>query len=274
MKFILISDVHVDITPWDISYFDNRSSDCNTIVVAGDVSNDIWTTSKWIADLKNDWENVIWVPGNHDYYNSHFHKTRIFNPSIEAEYPFPQFQHEIKNHYDKWSTNNGIVCLNRKSVTIDGVNFIGATGWHDFVAGEPFSKDQQIDAWFNKSADRLIKWSDQDKDWQQVEDTATGDAEFIRNAVKDTNEPCVVITHHLPHRLLSYARPYDQTWTKLHGMFVNTKCEDINNSNIKYWCYGHTHFRSMREINGITYVCNPIGYPGENSKWSMVELEI
>lgn len=274
MKFILISDVHVDITPWSWESLDNRSADCETIVVAGDVSNDIWVTSKWLVDLKERFANVIWVPGNHDFYNSGLHRTRLASAKLDAQYPYPGNVQQIYDHYKKWSQDHNINMIHKSSVQIDNVMFVGATGWHDFVAGEPYSKDEQIDAWFTRSADRCINWTGQPKDWQVVENEAIQNASFIKNAVSNTQQPCVVVTHHLPHRLLSYARPYDQVWTKLHGMFVNTKFEDITNPNIKYWCYGHTHFRSMKEMNGITYVCNPVGYPGENSKWSMVELEV
>ena len=87
MKFALISDVHVDITAWDPDRLSKAAPNCNTIVVAGDISNDIWITCKWIANLKSSFANVIWVSGNHDFYNTGFHRTRIFNPDIEKQYP-------------------------------------------------------------------------------------------------------------------------------------------------------------------------------------------
>ena len=34
---------------------------------------------------------------------------------------------------------------------------------------------------------------------------------------------------------------------------------------IKYWIYGHTHTSSNIIINEIPFLCNPIGYPNENS---------
>jgi hypothetical protein len=33
---------------------------------------------------------------------------------------------------------------------------------------------------------------------------------------------------------------------------------------IKCWVYGHTHTPSNIIINGIPFLCNPIGYPNEN----------
>jgi hypothetical protein len=40
---------------------------------------------------------------------------------------------------------------------------------------------------------------------------------------------------------------------------------EINRNKIKYWIYGHTHTPSNIFINEIPFLCNPIGYPNENS---------
>lgn len=274
MQFCLISDVHIDITVWNPARLADRSPDCNTIVVAGDISNDIWITSQWIKDLKNEFENVIWVAGNHDYYNLGFHKTRIFDSNIDKNYPYPKLYKEIKDHYCKWSQEHGIHFLNRSSVVINGIRFLGATGWHDFVAGEPYSKGDQIIAWMNESNDNLIQWTENGADPWVLENEARDDVDYIQSAVVNSLEPVVVVTHHLPHRLLSVQKPHLITWTKLHGMFVNTTMENIIDPKIKYWCYGHTHYSDYKEINNITYVCNPVGYPMENRNWRYVELNV
>ena len=41
---------------------------------------------------------------------------------------------------------------------------------------------------------------------------------------------------------------------------------DRNKNKIKCWIYGHTHMPASNIINGTQFLCNPIGYPGENSK--------
>lgn len=274
MKFALISDVHVDITAWDPARLHGASRECDTIVVAGDISNDIWITSKWIADLKRSFNNVIWVPGNHDFYNLGFHKTRIQDRAIDEQYPYPFLYNEVKAHYEKWSEDHGIHCLTRKSVVIDNVRFVGATGWHDFVAGEPFSKQDQITAWLDDSNDYLIKWTALGPTPQLVEDEARIDFDYIKSAVESSVEPVVVVTHHLPQRKLGVFKPHLITWTKLHGMFVNTMMELITDTKIKFWCYGHTHYGNYNDINGVTYVCNPVGYPHENRNWQYVELDV
>ena len=37
-----------------------------------------------------------------------------------------------------------------------------------------------------------------------------------------------------------------------------------NKDKIKYWIYEHTHTSSNIIINGIPFLCNPIGYSNEN----------
>ena len=39
---------------------------------------------------------------------------------------------------------------------------------------------------------------------------------------------------------------------------------ETNGNKIKCWIYGHTHTPSNVIINGIPFLCNPIGYPNEN----------
>ena len=40
--------------------------------------------------------------------------------------------------------------------------------------------------------------------------------------------------------------------------------DDLFVPTIKTWIYGHTHTGSEVEYRGIKFLCNPIGYPGEN----------
>ena len=275
MKFCLISDVHADLRKWSWSEFEDQI-DSPTLVVAGDISNYIDDTCKWIADAKNHFKNVVWVAGNHDFYNSGFHQTRLIDPnSAQSRLLYPRTVDQIIDHYRQWSEKHSIHFLHRDSVLIDGVRFIGCTGWHDFIAGEPYTTEVQIQTWLSLN-DKVILWADDQRcpDHMFPLKQAIADAEYLTDAVDASQEPTVIVTHHLPHRSLKWDRPEDPIWTKQHGGFVNTKMEKIINKNIKFWCYGHTHQRGMKDINGITYVCNSRGYWHENHNWQFISLEI
>lgn len=276
MKFVLVSDVHVDMNRWDWSCLENLSSDVNTLVVAGDISNDIWEASRWLIHAKQRFANVVWVAGNHDFYNIGLHQTRLYDPEFDAKWPYPDDVPSILVHYRRWSDANGIHFLHRSKVEIDGVTFVGATGWHDYRGGEPYSTDDQIKVWYDILNDRMIKWQKGliKPDHLKPFDAGVKDWEYIRDCVSSVEGPTVVVTHHVPHRRLLWQKPHDRVWTMLHGSFANTRMESIVDPKIRYWIYGHTHQRNMVDIGDTTYVCNARGYHGENKNWEPVVLEV
>lgn len=271
MKFAVISDLHIDITAWEWTKLDLLPADVNTVVVAGDISNDVLQACEWLYELRQRFVNVIWVPGNHDFYNLGFHRTRL---RYEG-WTHPQTVREILDHYAEWSKKHGIHLLDRSSVTLDGITFVGATGWHDFVAGEPILPDVQIEAWYHKLNDTRICWDRNGiPDHRHPLRAAAKDADFLRAAMIGLTGPTVVVTHHIPHRSCLTQRPHDLVWQSLHGSFANTMLENIGSPFVKYWIYGHTHTRSMKNLNGVDYVNNARGYPGECPNWEPVILDI
>lgn len=276
MKFAVISDLHIDINPWDWSILSQTQQETDTVIVAGDISNDTDQTCRWIGQLRERFQNVIWIAGNHDFYNIGFHKTKLA-PSTEYrnKWPTPYTVAEIYDHYSRWSNDHGIHFLSRNTVIFNDVVFAGATGWHDFRAGEPFTQEQQIDHWYRYLNDsRHVKWNQGPVDHKYVLEAAAEDTKFLHDIVANNHNKIVIITHHLPRREFAVAKPHDMVWTKLNGSFVNTAFESVRNNNIRYWIYGHTHFRSMKLIDETTFVCNPRGYPHENQHWEPIILEI
>ena len=271
-----MSDVHVDLSPWDWSCLDETPSDVNVAVVAGDISNDVWQTSRWLVDLKKRFNTVVWVAGNHDFYNIGFHQTRLYDPEWSKIWPYPSDVAEIYDHYRRWSDANGITFLHRRAEMINGVKFVGATGWHDFRGGEPYSTEDQIKVWYDILNDNTIRWQKGllAPDHLKPMDAGLRDWEAITNLVLGSTDPVVVITHHIPHRRFLWQKPHDRVWTMLHGSFVNTRMESIVDPSIKYWIYGHTHQRGMMDIGSTTYVCNAKGYHGENPRWEPLILEV
>lgn len=274
MRFTLISDVHVDIDAWDWSVLQHCDPTI-PMVVAGDISNDVMETSAWISDLRSRFERVLWVAGNHDHYNLGFHKTRVYDREFSSKWPYPRTVAEIYDHYARWSEAHDVHFLNRSDVVLDGVQFVGATGWHNFDAAPYLRFDDQVQCWMDSMNDsRYIRWNkDYCVDWKPVLQAALDDAEYIRSAVKQNDTPKVVITHHIPHR--NFVKVTNNpAWNLLNGAFLNTELETCMDPSVKVWCFGHTHFRFDREQDGVRYVNNARGYPRENANWFPVEIEV
>ena len=276
MKFTLISDVHVDINPWDWRLLDNCDPSI-PMVVAGDIDNDVRATCRWILQLRQRFPRVIWVAGNHDFYNLGFHQTRLVgDPAFEALWPSPKTVPEIVDHYRRWSQAHDIHFLHRSSVTMDGVEFVGTTGWHDFVAGEPISFEDQIQAWNRGIRDsRVIDWavSFPEVPWQRMMHEARLEADALSHMVMNNDLPKVVVTHHIPQRSFVMKKP-DPGWNALNGSFCNTLLETVQDPSIRVWCFGHTHMTWDHDLGGVRYVCNPRGYPNEVPNWQPREIEV
>lgn len=88
------------------------------------------------------------------------------------------------------------------------------------------------------------------------------------NEILAQHENCILITHHIPSKSLideKYMVPdmvhYNQCFYSDMDEFI-----EANKNKIKCWIYGHTHTQSIIMKNNVPFLCNPIGYPGENPK--------
>ena len=88
---------------------------------------------------------------------------------------------------------------------------------------------------------------------------------FLEEILKiNENSNCIVITHHVPSRSLideKYLKPSMLPYNQ----WFYCDMDKLFTSNIKCWFYGHTHMPCNKIINGISFLCNPIGYPDENT---------
>jgi len=97
--------------------------------------------------------------------------------------------------------------------------------------------------------------------------------QFLKEALSQ-NASCVVITHHLPSSQLIHKK-YQSLRMKPYNQWFCSDLDDLilaNQSSIKCWIYGHTHTKSAATLHNIPFLCNPIGYPGENADVSFAEF--
>ncbi|MEM9690500.1 MAG: metallophosphoesterase, partial [Pseudomonadota bacterium] len=105
MKLHILSDIHVEFEA-----FVPPATDADVIVLAGDIH---------VGRKGLDWaleqfpdKPVIYVLGNHEYYGKAVPK--------------------LTNELQKIAANTNVHLLERSSVEIDGVTFLGSTLWTDF----------------------------------------------------------------------------------------------------------------------------------------------
>lgn len=248
MKFRLFSDIHLEFDPYTIPHNDEDIE--TTLIIAGDLIPLylVQDVQSFFAKLSPRFKNIVYVCGNHEYYNSNL----VFCQGI--------FKKIAK-------TFNNVFCLENESVIVDDVAIIGATLWTDFNKGSPMS---MLDAQIGMNDFRIIGVSD--KDFCKFRPSDAYDIHiksknFIFDEIKkhkETGLKTVVVTHHGPS-FMSIHNIYASS--KINGAYVSDLSNEVLDTEPNVWCHGHTHHSFDYMIGNVTrVVCNPKGYYHENKE--------
>lgn len=235
MKLHILSDLHTEF-----SDFDPPETDADVVVLAGDIG--VGTAGiEWAARQCPE-AAVIYVPGNHEFYDHDIGRTDQLLAAAPAN----------------------IHVLSKDVLELDGIRFLGATLWTDFkLYGEG-------EAWFSRQKARgLIEdfisirnggrlFTPEDS----VELHEASKAWLVSELNNEFDGPTVVVTHHLP-AIPSIAKQYNND--PLNPAFASRLEGIIKRYRPDLWIHGHTHVPCDYEIFGTRVVCNPRGYPSESS---------
>jgi predicted phosphodiesterase len=229
MRIRLLSDIHLELG----NKFDlNFKKQADVVILAGDIGNPY--DKEYIQLLRKlclTHDKVFLITGNHEYYN---HKST------------EEIDDYIKNNIE----DDNIHFLQMDSVIYKDIKFIGCTLWGDL-------KDKSLCKYINDfkyiNSDDYIKLQQQHKTWLENELSNTN----YKNCIKTC-----IITHHIPIPKLVNDEFKDEP---LNCFYVS----NVNVTNAKVWCYGHTHKSSCKKINNTIFHCNPKGYKHESSGWDI-----
>lgn len=206
-------------------------------VLAGDIGNPYQSNyERFMEFVRNHFKQTFVIPGNHEYYN----KTKTIEETNQ----------NLKDYFNRFSN---VRLLNNSCEMYGGHCFIGTTLWSKITNPTYEINDtRNIPGLDYIQYNRLNRMS----------------VNFLEDAVAN-NDNCVVITHHVPSYSLIDVKyktkrinPYNQWFYCDMDKFIETAG---NQNKIKCWIYGHTHTPSNVTLNGIPFLCNPIGYPTENA---------
>lgn len=226
MKIQFLSDLHCEMyMDGGIRMLDEIPVVGDVLVVAGDMASykEIAPAVDWLCSK---FPQVIFVPGNHEYYFSD--RNDVDNIRIKLESRFRNFH---------W--------LNGNVAEIGGQRFVGATGWFRDTPNNWIYENLLNDF-------RLISGF---KKW--VYKVHEEHRQFLLNTVRPGD---VVITHHAPTPLSTPERFKN---SQLNRFYVADFQDVIEKCQPKLWIHGHMHSPCDYEVIGCRVVCNPHGYPGE-----------
>lgn len=231
MKVKLISDLHLEFYPYTIPY-----SFEDVLVIAGDTSPDSAVAFDMIRKYMSIAASVhvVYVLGNHDYFGKNIEKTVRWWESQDLGSNF---------HF-----------LHNNSVLINGIRFFGATMWTDMNNLDPTSMEmcQKVFGDHTEINDGFFTPAVAAREHMKSR-------KALEECLRVTEEPVVVVTHHLPT-----SESIDSRYIGLltNAAFAATDMDEImNNPKIMIWFHGHTHSSlNYKSSNGPRVVCNPRGY--------------
>mgnify|MGYP001037478036 CR=1 FL=1 len=266
MKIWTISDLHLF---GDFETFGNhiRPPNADVCIVAGDLSNDIEATFRWLGRVIRPHMPVMYVLGNHDYFGRTVSATRGDARQLAEE--------------------NRIILLDDDVVVGGGVRFVGGTLWTDFeLFHDRMSGDLEVTR-RRRARESAMEFAAENMPEYQLGWIGSGDTlrhlspvdtfemhwktrAFIEETLaRPFDGPTVVVTHHLPHRdslLDAFAGG------KLNPAFGSDLSDIITKYQPALWIHGHTHASFDYRVGETWVLCNPRGNGkgNPNFNWKMV----
>ena len=240
---------------------DFSAQDSDTLIIAGDTGHYPKQDALFLTVLKERYKNIFIVQGNHNLYCVSKSQKETYK-SWQAKFNETK---KIFEACDCYVLDGDVVELNGKTIA-------GAMGWYDgsyyyqYGHFNPYGESVET-RWKRVMNDsRLIPGLFDFHDIFMVE------IQKIKTAF--TKEPDLMITHFIPS--ISKDAFHQRYRDDANNAFYSFQfdAEMLGCSKNMKWIYGHTHDMHRFTVGNIECMCNPFGYPGENSTKSVKTLEI
>jgi len=236
MKIQYTSDLHLEF-PDNREYIRQNSIKPvgDILILAGDI---VPLARKELADdffdrVSNDFDQVYWVPGNHEYYG---YSLETLSSAVNV------------------SIRRNVTLISNDVVRLTGgVRIVFSTLWSKINPGNEQIIQQSISDFYK------IRYQQGEFNAKDFNTLHYSCLEYIKSELNsDSKDRTIVVSHHVP-TFLNYPAEYkgdiinEAFGVELHDL--------IHGANIDYWIYGH-HHRNIPEfeINGTRLITNQLGY--------------
>jgi len=245
MKIFYMSDLHLERGPLSLDGFEGTDDD--VVILSGDIGNGYNpdTFTAFLKDLAPRVQEVLYIPGNHEFYHGDIEKTLV----------------DMRGVIDSLNLPN--VIFNDTIYHLNGdVAFIGATLWTSFKNNDWFAvqhaKKSMADfgGHITKNGHNLHPADSVElfnKHFQHIRD-------YIKIA-KGTKKKIVVFTH---HGVTEQAADPRWRMDALQPAFFTNLEQEILAWQPEFWIHGHFHNTARVEIDDTTVLINPRGYIGHH----------
>ena len=288
MKIHFLSDVHIDHYCYDTSsrakmnrqideffrmskidkILELPEDERKVFIIPGDLSNSNTVAKVFLIRLKELFQYIIIVPGNHDRY--------LTSKSQAQKYKF-QSQSRI-DEMKQFCKENDIIYLDGEIVEIEGKKFAGLGMFWDKSYYNYLEKRESSDNEVLNFYDNYMNDSKYIMDGlEPIKISLAYGGSYLKtsfNALEffekehqklqkfnDFDDIDVMITHYVPTIPYGIKTKYALERGTTFYMFNGEK--DIERISPKFWLFGHMHDKFDFIHKDTRFLCNPMGYPGE-----------
>lgn len=249
MKFQIASDIHLEVLEMDDSFHEDDEEtfrfliepEAPILILAGDITSlHAKSTIPFLKWCSKTFEHTFWIMGNHEYYS------KIVIP-----------KNTILEHYRRISPEN-VYILDNETFCLDSVLFVGSTLWSNIPEEDELEIQYRINDYrmiYNAEGRRICA--------AEIRAEFYKNLQFIERTIEENPEKqIVIISHHAPLKKdTSYAKYEGDVTNSAYSTHIDLK----NDSNVRYWIYGHTHHNSRIQKGNYKVISNQMGYFGEHT---------
>lgn len=239
MTIQYLSDLHLEFKD-NVEFLRQlpRKVTGDILIVAGDtmyLDDDTMKNSEFIRWAANNYERVLLIPGNHEYYGDH----------------------DLSATDDSWELklSSNVSYYNNNVVTIGNTDIIMSTLW-SYI---PLEYRQPIGFFlndFHRIQYQGRKFTTDDYNFEHAKSL-----DFLKRAVaRSKARHRIVVTHHVPTRFCSPKKLRVIRDGTLSDAFTVDLTEYIDSAQIDYWIYGHSHLNIGVELGRTKVTSNQLGY--------------
>lgn len=238
MKIHYCSDLHLEFES-NSQLLTQRplNTKADILILAGDIIplQDGFLKHPFFNQVTNNFKEVLWIPGNHEFYNQHVDK---FGSSYSI------------------ALSKNFRLVNNIDVVIEGVRFVCTTLWSK-IRLENEKKIRSSVADFSH-----ILLNNNELTTEGFNNLHTTSLQYLQYSIQQSVEPIVVVTHHLPSKLCNSPQ---HNQSPINDAFCVELSELIQSSNVKFWIHGHSHYNYYPKLIGKTFLLtNQLGYVDNN----------
>lgn len=253
LKIKYMSDLHIDVN--ETPFVDQTPEDSKEIVLvlAGDIC-EVDNTKRLVTFLHYicpKYRKVLYQFGNHEYYNGSINRAKI------------KLLEKIKDI-------DNLIFMDRNTVVIDDVTFVGATLWTDMNKGDPIFYLRADDKYTGMNDYSRIRWGTAENPYarrlrpQDVYTLHKQDLAYIKANLTYKTRKTVLVTHHAPCISITSKGKFGNH--PLNPAYASQLEEFVAYSEIDLLIHGHVHDPYDIEFFGTRIVCNTRGYDESESR--------